>query len=84
MKIEDAINELAGSTPRFARLKHICTTFFGAPRIRGSHHVYNMPWPLDPKVNIQPGKGGRAKPYQVKQALAALTKLATLNDNEDP
>ena len=33
-----------------------------------------MPWPGDPRVNIQ-DKGGKAKPYQVKQVLNAIKKF---------
>jgi hypothetical protein len=36
--------------------------------------VFKMPWPGDPRVNIQ-NKGGKAKPYQVKQVLTAVKKL---------
>lgn len=36
--------------------------------------VYRMPWRGDPRVNIQNDRG-RAKPYQVKQVLAAIAKL---------
>lgn len=31
-------------------------------------------WPGNPRVNIQ-DKNGKAKPYQVKQVLAALEKI---------
>ena len=34
-----------------------------------------MPWQGDPRVNIQRGKNGQAKPYQVKQVLAAIKKM---------
>jgi hypothetical protein len=33
-----------------------------------------MPWPGDPRVNIQNAKG-KAKPYQVRQVLKAIAKL---------
>ncbi len=32
-------------------------------------------WPGDPRVNIQKGKDGKAKVYQVRQVLAAIRKL---------
>jgi len=52
----------------------VCEHFFGEPRQRGSsHRVYRMPWAGDPRVNIQDDHG-RAKPYQVKQVLAAIEK----------
>jgi hypothetical protein len=37
--------------------------------------VFKTPWPGDPRVNIQ-NKGGMAKPYQVRQVLAAIERLA--------
>lgn len=61
---------------RFVDLKKLCDAYFGKPRqSTGSHHVYKMPWPGDPRVNIQNDKG-MAKAYQVKQVLAAIDKLA--------
>jgi len=47
---------------RFADLLLVCRHFFGEPRSHGtSHYVFKMPWPGDPRVNIQ-DKGGKAKP----------------------
>lgn len=47
---------------------------FGPPRTTGgSHVVFKMPWPGDPRVNIQDDRG-KAKAYQVRQALAAIDK----------
>ena len=61
---------------RFADLANVCDHYFGAARQRGtSHHVYKTPWIGDPRVNIQKGKGGQAKAYQVRQVLAAIDKL---------
>ncbi|HRJ89834.1 MAG TPA: hypothetical protein PLN05_11425 [Pyrinomonadaceae bacterium] len=42
--------------------------------MKGSHHIFKMPWPGDPRLNIQSDKG-KAKPYQVEQVIAALNKL---------
>ncbi|GAA4180123.1 toxin HicA [Gryllotalpicola koreensis] len=61
---------------RFDELIKVCEEHFGSPRQRGtSHAVFKTPWPGDPRVNIQRGEGGRAKPYQVRQVLAAIDKL---------
>jgi hypothetical protein len=67
---------------RFAELEKLCRQYFGEPRQHGtSHQVYKTPWPGDPRVNIQKDKGGKAKPYQVKQVLIAIDKLeATKSD----
>lgn len=60
---------------KFADLEKVCRHYFGEPRQSGtSHHVYKTPWPGDPRVNIQNNKG-QAKPYQVRQVLAAIDKL---------
>ncbi|GAB6859451.1 toxin HicA [Microbacterium xylanilyticum] len=60
---------------RFADLAKVCDHYFGEPRQRGtSHRVYRMPWQGDPRVNIQDDHG-MAKPYQVRQVLAAIDKL---------
>ncbi len=62
---------------RFSALHRVCVHFFGSPRQGGtSHAVFKTPWPGDPRVNIQNDKGkGKAKPYQVRQVLAAVAKL---------
>lgn len=61
---------------RYDDLAAVCEHYFGKPRQEGtSHAVYKMPWQGDPRVNIQRGKGGKAKPYQVKQVLAAIRRL---------
>jgi hypothetical protein len=59
---------------RFADLRTLCEHYFGTPRQSGSHLVFKTPWPGDPRVNIQ-DRGGKAKPYQVKQVLAAIDRL---------
>lgn len=50
------------SNVRFDDLLLVCTTFFGEYRLNGtSHYVFKMPWPGDPRVNIQDAHG-KAKP----------------------
>lgn len=61
---------------RYSDLQTVCGHYFGNPRQQGtSHAVYKTPWPGDPRVNIQEGKGGKAKPYQVRQVLVAIARL---------
>jgi hypothetical protein len=61
---------------RYADLAKICDHYFGEPRQQGtSHAVYKTPWQGDPRVNIQCGKDGKAKAYQVKQVLLAIERL---------
>ena len=59
----------------FADLCKVCDTYFGKARQSGSsHRVYKTPWQGDPRVNIQ-NASGKAKPYQVRQVLAAVERL---------
>jgi hypothetical protein len=61
---------------RFGDLAKVCDAYFGPPRrTSGSHLVYRTPWPGDPRVNIQRGRNGMAKTYQVRQVLAAINRL---------
>ena len=65
---------------KFDDLLKICTKYFGAPRVSGSHHIFKTPWKGDPRINIQK-EGKMAKPYQVKLVLKALYKLEVGNGN---
>jgi hypothetical protein len=49
--------------------------YFGEPRISGSQHIFKTPWAGDPRINLQKAKGRDAKPYQVRQLLAAIDFL---------
>ncbi len=85
MDIEEALKELESETNvRFTRLLKITEIFFGKPRNRGpSHYPFKVPWQGEPRINLQKGKGGKAKPYQVKQVKIALLKLRDMQDDED-
>lgn len=76
--IEKILNQM-GNNPgntRYDDLCKVCDHFFGECRQKGtSHRVYKTLWRGDPRVNIQRGKEGKAKPYQVKQVLLAVEKL---------
>jgi hypothetical protein len=65
------------SEVRFSDLCKVCSHYFGEARQHGtSHRIYKSPWAGDPRVNIQNSKG-KAKPYQVRQVLAAIERLET-------
>ncbi|MFC3849118.1 toxin HicA [Corynebacterium hansenii] len=60
----------------FDDLRIVCDHFFERRPGKGSHvAVYKMPWIGDPRINLQRGEGGNAKPYQVRQALKAIDRL---------
>jgi hypothetical protein len=79
--VDDIVADMvAGREIHFADLAKVCNHCFGKPRQSGtSHHVYKMPWPGDPRVNIQNEKG-KAKRYQVRQVLTAIAKLREMVD----
>jgi len=61
---------------RYDDLYSVCSRYFGQARQSdGSHAVFRTPWQGDPRVNIQRGKNGMAKPYQVRQVLRAIDVL---------
>lgn len=77
-KIEKIVESMrqAPQNVRFSDLATVCDRCFGQPRQQAtSHRVYRTPWPGDPRVNIQRGKGGKAKAYPVRQVSAAIDKL---------
>jgi hypothetical protein len=62
----------------------VCEEYFGEPRQRAtSHVVFKMPWQGDPRINLQKGKDGKAKAYQVRQAVDAIDKLEQEKDGTD-
>lgn len=63
---------------KFKDLLNICIQYFGEPRIRGSHHIFKMPWQGDPRINIQKD-GNMAKTYQVKAVIKAIKRMEEMN-----
>ena len=79
--VEDILAKMRANPKsiRFNDLCKVCDTYFGEARQSGSsHRVYKTPWRGDPRVNIQNAKG-KAKPYQVRQVLAAIERLEVKN-----
>lgn len=73
MEIGDII-ELMRRNPRgvrFVDAMRCAEHFFGKPRVHGSHCAFKMPWPGDPRINLQ-NKKGYVAAYQVRQLLAAI------------
>lgn len=65
---------------RFSELKAVCEEYFDQPRQSGtSHTIFKTPWAGDPRINIQDDKG-KAKPYQVRQVLLAISKLEEMRN----
>ena len=84
-RLEKIIEQMRRSPQnvRFDDLVKVCAGYFGEPRQEGtSHKVYGTPWQGDPRVNIQRGKDGSAKAYQVRQVLDAIARLEAENSEE--
>ncbi len=84
-KIDDILTGMRKNPQgvRFSDLSKVCDHFFGEARQLGtSHRVYRTPWLGDPRVNIQMGEGGKAKVYQVRQVLLAISKLKGVQDDQ--
>ncbi|AHH19520.1 hypothetical protein NONO_c47360 [Nocardia nova SH22a] len=84
-KVEKLLAKLRESPTNvtYDELHKVCCHYFGEPRQGGtSHAVFRKPWLGDPRVLIQRGRDGKAKPYQVKQVLAAIDKLSTESPRE--
>jgi hypothetical protein len=65
---------------RFGDLKKVCENYFGGARQSGtSHAIFKTPWVGDPRINIQDDKG-KAKAYQVRQVLLAISKLEEIRN----
>ena len=70
---------------RFEDAVRVASHYFGKPRRRGgSHVVWKMPWPLDPRVNLQRDNNGKAKAYQVRQLLEAINRLSQQRTAKGP
>ena len=67
--------EASPSGVRFQDFMKVCARYFGKPRVRGSHHVYELPAGVGTVVSVQEGKDGKAKPYQVKQVQQAIKNM---------
>jgi hypothetical protein len=74
----EKIENLARNSPEnvsYSDMLKLCTHYFGELRSgSGSlNAIFRMPWAGDPRINLQ-NKNGKAKPYQVKQAIAAIDR----------
>jgi hypothetical protein len=57
---------------RFAALRTLVRSLGFDERVKGDHFIYSRSDIIE-IINIQPGGGGKAKPYQVKQIRGIIT-----------
>jgi hypothetical protein len=80
--LDDLVAEMKANPAgvRFSDACKVADHFFGEPTQKGSsHRVWKMPWPGDPRVNMQNEKG-KAKAYQVRQLLEAVERRVNQQD----
>ena len=67
---------LSGATDQniqFDELRRLLVELGFVERVRGSHHIYTRDG-VEEILNLQPRQGGRAKPYQVRQARDVIVR----------
>jgi hypothetical protein len=65
----------------FDGLRALLSRLGFAERIRGDHHIFTKD-AIAEILNIQP-KGGKAKPYQVKQVRQVIVKYKLAGEQDD-
>lgn len=63
----------ADANIEFQDLRLVLTRLGFEERIRANHHIFTKEG-VEEILNLQPGSGGKAKPYQVKQVRAVILK----------
>jgi len=66
----------------FSDLRRLLTRLGFSERIRGSHHIFTRE-DVAEILNLQT-KGGKAKPYQVRQVRQVLVRYRLGGDDVDP
>lgn len=73
---------------KFSQLITVVEAFgFVLDRIKGSHHTYKHLDIAEAFLQLQPGKNGDAKPYQIKQFLSLIEEynlhMEEANDDDE-
>jgi hypothetical protein len=71
--LEKVLSGLSDKNIRFDELKKLVTDLSFDCRIKGDHHIFSKTGVAE-IINLQPLKGGKAKPYQVKQVRQLILK----------
>ena len=70
--LEDVLRGTADANIQFTGLCQLLRSLGFRERIRGDHHIYVKDG-VEEILNLQP-KGGKAKPYQVKQVRKVILR----------
>lgn len=70
--LEEVLRGTSDANLRFGELRSLLVSLGFGERVRGSHHIFTREGVIE-ILNLQP-KGGKAKPYQVRQVRNAILK----------
>lgn len=70
--LEDVLRGTSDANIQFAGLCQLLSSLGFRERIRGDHHIF-VKGGVEEILNLQP-KGGKAKPYQVKQVRKVIQR----------
>ena len=71
--LDKVLSARSDASIKFSELKKLLSALGFDERIKGDHHIYTRDG-VEEILNLQPIKGGKAKPYQVKQVRNVITK----------
>lgn len=71
--IEELLEGGSVANFRFSELCSLLASLGFKERIRGSHHIFTKSG-VEELINLQESRGGKAKPYQVRQVRAIILK----------
>jgi len=71
--LDRVLTGLGDKNIRFQELRNLLRDFGFSERIKGDHHIFYREG-IEEIINLQPLKGGKAKPYQIKQVRIIILK----------
>ena len=71
--LDKVLSARSDANIKFSELKKLLSALGFDERIKGDHQIYTRDG-VEEILNLQPIKGGKAKPYQVKQVRNVITK----------
>ena len=80
--LEKVLTGLSDQNTRFSELRNLVLSLGFDERIKGDHHIFAKA-DVAEIINLQPLKGGKAKPYQVKQVRGIILRYKLHKEARD-
>jgi hypothetical protein len=80
--LEKVLRGTSDANIAFADLCGLLKHLGFAERVKGSHHIFTRDGVAE-ILNLQPKKGGKAKPYQVAQVRDAIVKYGLAGEEDE-